>query len=60
MFMAWKFWAGDNGHKAGTAQHFGRNLHAVIPGLWVVRTRDGDDRERVYRGVILGKTAGGE
>jgi putative DNA primase/helicase len=53
LFAAWKSWTDDNGHKAGTAQRFGRDLRAVIPGLRVVRLREGDDRERVYRGVTL-------
>jgi putative DNA primase/helicase len=53
LFRAWKGWADDNGHKPGTKQVFGRDLRAVIPGLRVVRPRDGEDRERVYRGVTL-------
>lgn len=53
LYNAWKAWAEDNGHKPGTSQRLGRDLRAVIPGLRVVRPRDGDDRERVYRGVTL-------
>jgi putative DNA primase/helicase len=53
LYAAWKAWADDNGDKPGTAQRFGRDLRAVVPGLRVVRLRDGDARERVYRGVSL-------
>jgi putative DNA primase/helicase len=52
LYRAWKTWADDNGHKAGSTQTFGRNLRAVIPELKVARPRDGGDRQRVYRGVI--------
>ena len=54
LFAAWKLWAEDNGHRAGSTQVFGRNLRSVIPGLRVTQPRDGGDRERVYRGVRLG------
>ena len=53
LYTAWKSWAEDNGHKPGTTQVFGRNLYAVVPGLHVVRPRDGNERERVYHGVNL-------
>ena len=53
LFAAWKVWAGDNGQKAGTAQTFGHNLRAVIPGLRVMRPRDGEERIRTYSGVKL-------
>ncbi len=53
LFAAWKVWAEDNGQKAGTAQTFGRNLRAVIPGLRVMRPRDGEERIRTYLGVKL-------
>jgi putative DNA primase/helicase len=54
LYDAWKSWAEDNGHRAGSAQTFGRDLRAVIPGVRVVRPRTGDDRERRYLGVRLG------
>jgi len=53
LYADWRKWADDNGHKPGTVQVFGRNLRAVVPGLRVVRPRDGEDRERVYLGVTL-------
>ena len=54
LYAAWKAWADDNGHRHGSVQTFGRDLRAVIPGLRVVQPRDGEDRERHYRGVALG------
>jgi putative DNA primase/helicase len=54
LMAAWKVWAEDNGHRAGSTQVFGRNLRSVIPGLRVIQWREGDERERVYRGVRLG------
>jgi putative DNA primase/helicase len=58
VFAAWRVWAEDNGHKPGSAQTFGRNLRAVVPGLRVARPRVGDDDERVrmIRGLALTKT----
>jgi putative DNA primase/helicase len=53
LFTEWKSWADDNGHKPGTAQTFGRNLRAVVPTLRVSRPRDGENRQRTYRGVTL-------
>jgi putative DNA primase/helicase len=56
VYDAWKQWADDNGHKPGTAQTFGRNLRAVVPGLRVVQPRGADGRqERVYRGLSLSR-----
>ncbi len=52
LYGAWKVWAEENGQRRTTAQTFGRDLRAVVPGLRVVRPRDGD-RERRYRGVRL-------
>ncbi|MDP9250721.1 MAG: phage/plasmid primase, P4 family [Chloroflexota bacterium] len=54
LYEAWKHWTEDNGHRGGSKQVFGRNLRSVIPGLRVTQSRDGDERERVYRGVRLG------
>jgi putative DNA primase/helicase len=52
LYDAWKQWAEDNGHKAGSAQSFGRDLRAVVPALKVVRHRDAD-RAQFYQGVRL-------
>jgi putative DNA primase/helicase len=57
LFDDWKAWAEENGNHAGNTQTFGRNLRAVVPSLRIVRPRDGDERERVYRGIHL-RTAG--
>jgi putative DNA primase/helicase len=53
LFKAWKVWADDSGHRAGSIQTFGRNLRSVVPGLHVSQPRDGEARDRVYRGVTL-------
>jgi putative DNA primase/helicase len=55
LYRAWKLWAEDNGQRAGSAQTFGRNLRAVIPGLRVSRPRIGpdDSQIRVYSGIAL-------
>jgi putative DNA primase/helicase len=53
LWERWKGWAEDNGHRPGSAQTLGRDLRAVIPGLTVVRPREGESRARRYRGVRL-------
>lgn len=57
MYTAWKGWADDNGHRHGSVQTFGRDLRAVVPGLRTVRPRVDDDRERHFRGIVLGTQA---
>jgi putative DNA primase/helicase len=52
IYQKWKLWAEDNGHRVASAQTFGRDLRAVIPGLRTVRHRDAD-RARFYQGVRL-------
>jgi len=52
LYNAWKAWAEDNGHRAGSSSSFGRDLRAVLPGLRTVRPRE-DDRKRWYRGLRL-------
>lgn len=37
LFMIWKAWCEDNGHRPGSLQTFGRDLRAVIPALRVTR-----------------------
>jgi putative DNA primase/helicase len=56
LYAAWKEWTEANGHRPGSVQTFGTNLRAVLPGLKIVRPRDGDARERHYRGVRLTTT----
>jgi putative DNA primase/helicase len=55
LYAAWKAWAEDNGQRRTTAQTFGRDLRAVVPGLRVVRPRDdaSETRERRYQGIRL-------
>jgi len=59
LYNAWKRWAEDNGHRASSAQTFGRDLRAVIPGLRRIRPRDGEESRRPhhYRGLRLGSKA---
>lgn len=51
LYAEWKSWAEDNGHRAGSAQSFAKDLRAVIPSLRVVRPREGEGRERRYQGI---------
>src|SRR5262249_37671879 len=55
LYEAWRRWAEDTGHRAGSLQTFGRDLRAVVPGLRVTRPRDGDgaERPRHYWGLKL-------
>lgn len=56
LYAAWKLWAEENGHRLSSTQTFGRDLRAVIPGLRMVRPRDGETRQRRYQGLSLTKT----
>jgi putative DNA primase/helicase len=54
LFSNWQNWCGTQGRdRAGTAQSFGRDLRAAVPGLRVVQPRNGSDRHRYYEGVGL-------
>ena len=54
LFSAWKVWCDDNGRKKpGTAQAFGRDLRAAVPGLKTRQAREERNRERWYQGVGL-------
>jgi len=59
LWSAWKGWADENGHGAGTKQRFGRDLRAAHAGIRVAQPRDGEERVRVYRGITLNALAGG-
>jgi putative DNA primase/helicase len=52
VWSAWKAWAEDQSQHHGTKATFGRDLRAVVPGLHVIRPRDGAHR-RAYVGVGL-------
>jgi putative DNA primase/helicase len=53
LWAAWKAWAEENGHAAGTKQRFGRDLRAAHAPIRVAQPRDGEERVRVYRGITL-------
>jgi putative DNA primase/helicase len=54
LYTAWKKWAEENGHTKVTKQVLGRDLRAALGGrLRMVQLRDGDARERAYRGIGL-------
>jgi putative DNA primase/helicase len=53
LYAAWGEWAEANGHRKSTKQTFGRDLRAAVPHVRQARLRDGEARERVYRGVAL-------
>ena len=53
LWAAWKSWAEENGHGAGTKQRFGRDLRAAHARIRVAQPRDGEERVRVYRGITL-------
>lgn len=54
LWAAWKEWGQDNGRdKPGTKQSFGRNLRAVVPGVRIIKKRDGDTRYQAYAGIRL-------
>jgi putative DNA primase/helicase len=54
LFDAWCEWCKAQGRDhPGTAQSFGRDLRAVIPGVKVIQPRDGEDRLRLYQGIRL-------
>jgi putative DNA primase/helicase len=54
LFDAWCEWCKAQGRDhPGTAQSFGRDLRAVIAGVKVIQSRDGDDRLRLYQGIRL-------
>jgi putative DNA primase/helicase len=54
LFDAWCEWCKAQGRDhPGTAQSFGRDLRAVIPGVKVIQPRDGEDRSRFYQGLRL-------
>lgn len=54
LWAAWKAWCDENGHRPGNRQQLGKDLRAVIPGLQPPgRSRDGNVRVRVYRGLAL-------
>jgi putative DNA primase/helicase len=54
LFRAWSQWCARQGRDhPGTAQTFGRDLRAAVPGLKVTQPRGGDGRLRLYEGIGL-------
>ncbi len=54
LYDAWRSWCGEHGRDAVGDEHsFGRDLHAVIPGLSTSRPRSPEGRIRTYQGVRL-------
>ncbi|HEY1430414.1 MAG TPA: phage/plasmid primase, P4 family [Stellaceae bacterium] len=54
IFEAWTRWCTRHGRDhPGTAQSFGRDLRAVLPGLKVIQPREGEGRLRYYQGLRL-------
>ena len=57
VFSAWTEWCmTQRRDHAGTAQSFGRDLRAAVPGLKIARPREGSgggDRIRMYQGLRL-------
>jgi putative DNA primase/helicase len=54
LFQAWASWSERNGREhPGTAQTFGRDLRAALPGLKLIQPREGEGRLRCYQGLRL-------
>jgi putative DNA primase/helicase len=52
LFRKWQGWCIIQGRdRAGTAQTFGRDLRAAIPGLKIAQPREHGSRPRYYQGV---------
>jgi putative DNA primase/helicase len=54
LFSEWRLWCEANGReKPGTAQTFGRDIRAAVPGLRVSQPRVGGKQVRMYEGIAL-------
>lgn len=54
IFGEWRLWCEKNNRKeAGTAQTFGRDLHAAVPGLRTSQPRSDGSRTRIYEGIAV-------
>lgn len=54
LYEAWRAWCEANGREnPGTKQSFGRDLHAALPNLRVVRPREDGQQRRWYEGIGL-------
>lgn len=61
LYAAWRSWCEEHGRsRPGSAQVFGRDLRAALPGVRMVRPRVDEGRERRYVGIGLAEpTVGG-
>lgn len=53
LFTAWCRWCGMQNRDSGTAEQFGKDLHAAVPGLRVSQPRSAGRRPRTYNGIGL-------
>lgn len=53
LYVAWKSYAEDNGHRAGAKTTFGRDLRAVAPELKASQTTIDGKRVRCHAGIAL-------
>ncbi|MCX4095341.1 DNA primase family protein [Nocardia sp. alder85J] len=53
LYVAWKAWSEDNGHRSGSASGFGRDLRAVVTELFISRPRINGNQVRRYERIAL-------
>jgi putative DNA primase/helicase len=53
LFFFWLDWCKTQNRRAGSAEQFGKDLHAVVPGIKVSQRRTPTGRTRVYEGIAL-------
>jgi putative DNA primase/helicase len=53
LFVAWCKWCKIQNRNPGTAEQFGKDLHAAVPGIKVTQPRTATGRPRVYEGIGL-------
>jgi putative DNA primase/helicase len=53
LFAVWCYWCRRLNRPAGSAEQFGKDLHAAVPGIRVTQPRAGTDRIRRYEGIGL-------
>jgi putative DNA primase/helicase len=58
LYAAYKTWADVNGHRAISKETFGRDLRAVVPGLYKSHPREDGDQFWQYEGVDIDQNRG--
>ena len=54
LFEAWRNWCAANGYfQGGNIQSFGKSLKAAFPNIEILKSREGNSRERHYVGITL-------